>query len=49
MYKSKGKQANKFLQKKCRIEQEAQKNLLSEEGIQMRRKRAEFSERVFGQ
>ena len=47
--KAKGNRQIKFYKKMWQLKQEARKNLLSEEGIQMRRKRAEFSERVFGQ
>ena len=47
--KAKGNRQISFYKKMWRLKQEVKKNLLSEEGIQMRRKRAEFSERVFGQ
>ena len=47
--KAKGNRQISFYRKMWRLKQEAKKNLLSEEGLQMRKKRAEFSERVFGQ
>ena len=47
--KAKGNRQINFYKKMWILKQEAKKNLLSEEGIQMRKKRAEFSERVFGQ
>ena len=47
--KAKGNRKISFFRKMWMLKQEAKKNLLSNEGIKMRRKRAEFSERVFGQ
>jgi len=47
--KAKGNRQINFYKKMWLLKKEARKNLLSEEGIQMRSKRAEFSERVFGQ
>ena len=47
--KSKGNRKINFYKKMWLLKQEAKNNLLSEEGIRMRQKRAEFSERVFAQ
>ena len=47
--KAKGNRQINFYKKMWSLKQEARKNLLSQEGIEMRKKRAQFSERVFGQ